>query len=170
MPPTLTPCLWFDNQAQEAAEFYTSVFKNSEITKLTYFGKEGYEIHGRPQGSVMTVEFTINGQPFTALNGGPVFTFNEAISLQIPCDTQEEADFYWEKLREGGDEKAQQCGWLKDKFGVSWQVFPKELNELVCDPNSEKSQRAMKAMLQMKKIDIEIIRKAYNGQTISHND
>lgn len=163
MPPTLTPCLWFDNQAQEAAEFYTSVFKNSEITKLTYFGKEGYEIHGRPQGSVMTVEFTINGQPFTALNGGPVFTFNEAISLQIPCDTQEEADFYWEKLREGGDEKAQQCGWLKDKFGVSWQIVPTLLNELANDPDTTKSQRVFKAMLAMKKLDIEALKQAYHG-------
>jgi predicted 3-demethylubiquinone-9 3-methyltransferase (glyoxalase superfamily) len=161
--PKITPCLWFDNQAEEAARFYTSIFKNSRIGKITRYGKEGFEIHGKPEGSVMTVEFEINGQPFTALNGGPIFKFNEAVSFQVICETQAEIDYYWEKLTPGGDEKAQQCGWLKDKYGLSWQVFPKVMTELVGDPYSEKSQRAMKAMLQMKKIDLEQLKRAYNG-------
>ena len=161
--PKITACLWFDNQAEEAVQFYTSIFKNSRIGRITRYGKEGYEIHGKPEGTVMTVEFEIDGQPFTALNGGPVFTFNEAISFQVNCETQEEVDYYWEKLSKGGNEKAQQCGWLKDKYGVSWQIIPKILSELVGDPDSEKSQKAMKAMLQMKKIDIETIKRAYEG-------
>ncbi len=163
--PTITPCLWFDNQAEEAARFYTSVFKNSTIGKISRYGKEGQEIHGRPEGSVMAVEFEINGQPFTALNGGPLFKFNEAVSFQVPCETEEELDYYWQKLSEGGDEKAQQCGWLKDKYGLSWQVFPKALPELVGDPQSEKSQRAMRAMMQMKKIDMAAIQRAYDGKS-----
>jgi predicted 3-demethylubiquinone-9 3-methyltransferase (glyoxalase superfamily) len=161
--PRITPCLWFDNQAEEAARFYTSIFKNSRIGKITRYGKEGFEIHGRPEGSVMTVELEINGQAFIALNGGPIFKFNESVSFQVPCETQEEVDYYWEKLTPGGDEKAQQCGWLKDKYGLSWQVFPKVMSELVGDPYSEKSQRAMKAMLQMKKIDLEQLKRAYDG-------
>jgi predicted 3-demethylubiquinone-9 3-methyltransferase (glyoxalase superfamily) len=161
--PTITPCLWFDNQAEAAVAFYTAIFKNSSIGRITRYGKEGFEIHGRPAGSVMTVEFELNGQAFTALNGGPVFTFNEAVSFQVQCETQAEVDFYWAKLTEGGDEQAQQCGWLKDKFGLSWQVFPGVLTEWLGDPDSEKSQRAMKAMLQMKKIDLEAIRQAYEG-------
>jgi predicted 3-demethylubiquinone-9 3-methyltransferase (glyoxalase superfamily) len=159
----ITPCLWFDNQAEEAVKFYTSIFKNSRIGKITRYGKEGFEIHGRPEGTVMTIEFEISGLAFTALNGGPIFKFNEAVSFQVPCETQEEVDYYWEKLTPGGDEKAQQCGWLKDKFGLSWQVFPKVMSELVGDPYSEKSQRAMKAMLQMKKIDIKKLKRAYDG-------
>jgi predicted 3-demethylubiquinone-9 3-methyltransferase (glyoxalase superfamily) len=161
--PTITPCLWFDNQAEAAVAFYTAIFKNSSIGRITRYGKEGFEIHGRPAGSVMTVEFELDGQAFTALNGGPVFTFNEAVSFQVQCETQAEVDFYWAKLTEGGDEQAQQCGWLKDKFGLSWQVFPGVLTEWLGDPDSEKSQRAMKAMLQMKKIDLEAIRQAYEG-------
>lgn len=160
---TITPCLWFDNQAEEAAAFYTAIFKNSRIGQVTRYGKEGFEIHGRPEGSTMTVEFELDGQAFTALNGGPVFKFNEAVSFQVICETQQEVDFYWERLSAGGDEAAQQCGWLKDRFGLSWQVFPRELPRLVGDPGSEKSQRAMKAMLQMKKIDLEGIRRAYEG-------
>jgi predicted 3-demethylubiquinone-9 3-methyltransferase (glyoxalase superfamily) len=160
---TITPCLWFDHQAEEAAAFYTAIFHNSRIGRITRFGKEGFEIHGRPEGTVMTVEFELNGQAFTALNGGPVFRFNEAVSFQVQCESQQELDFYWERLAVGGDEKAQQCGWLKDKFGLSWQVFPRILSEWVGDPGSEKSQRAMKAMLQMKKIDLEKIRQAYDG-------
>jgi predicted 3-demethylubiquinone-9 3-methyltransferase (glyoxalase superfamily) len=163
----ITPCLWFDNQAEEAANFYTSIFKNSKIGRIARYGKEGYEIHGRSEGTVMTVEFEIDGQAFTALNGGPIFKFNEAISFQVRCETQEEVDYYWEKLSEGGDKKAQQCGWLKDKYGMSWQVIPKVLSELLGDPDSEKSQRAMKAMLQMKKIDIGKIKRAYDGLSIS---
>lgn len=160
----ITPCLWFDNEAEEAAKFYISIFKNSKIGKITRYGKEGYEIHGRPEGTVMTVEFEIAGQTFTALNGGPIFRFNEAISFQVLCDTQEELDDYWEKLSEGGDKNAQQCGWLRDKYGLSWQVVPKILIELVGDPNSERSQRAMKTMLQMKKIDIQKLKRAYDGE------
>jgi predicted 3-demethylubiquinone-9 3-methyltransferase (glyoxalase superfamily) len=160
---TITPCLWFDHQAEEAAAFYTAIFHNSRIGRITRFGKEGFEIHGRPERTVMTVEFELNGQAFTALNGGLVFRFNEAVSFQVQCESQQELDFYWERLAVGGDEKAQQCGWLKDKFGLSWQVFPRILSEWVGDPGSEKSQRAMKAMLQMKKIDLEKIRQAYDG-------
>lgn len=162
--PKITLCLWFDNQAEEAARFYTSIFKNSRIGRIARYGKEGHEIHGMPEGTVMTVEFEIAGQTFTALNGGPIFQFNEAISLQVHCETQEEVDYYWEKLSAGGDEKAQQCGWLKDKYGLSWQIVPNVLIECLSDPDPEKSQRAMKAMLQMKKIDIAEIRRAHDGR------
>ena len=161
--PNISICLWFNNEAEMAAEFYTSIFNDSKINKISRYGEAGHEIHGRLAGSVMTVEFELKGQPFTALNGGPRFTFNEAISLQVPCDTQQEVDYYWDALREGGDENAQQCGWLKDKYGVSWQVFPKELGDLVGGSDYKKSELAMQAMLQMKKIDIEAIRRAYNG-------
>lgn len=161
--PKITPCLWFDNQAEEAVEFYTAIFKNSKILSTTRYGKAGHEVHGKAAGTVMTVAFELDGQPFTALNGGPIFRFNEAISFQVHCETQEEVDYYWEKLSEGGDEKAQQCGWLKDKYGVSWQVVPTALLEMINDPDAEKSQRATKAMLQMKKLDIEKLRRAYAG-------
>lgn len=157
----ITPSLWFDKEAEEAAKFYIAIFKNSRIGKISRYGKEGYEIHRMPEGTVMTVEFELEGQTFTALNGGPVFKFNEAVSFQVLCDTQNEIDYYWEKLSAGGDEKAQICGWLKDKFGLSWQIIPKMMGELLGDPASEKSQRAMKAMLQMKKIDIAALEKAY---------
>jgi predicted 3-demethylubiquinone-9 3-methyltransferase (glyoxalase superfamily) len=160
----ITPCLWFDNQAEEAANFYTSIFKNSKIGNFIRYGKEGYEIHGREAGTVLTVDFEIEGQRFTGLNGGPVFKFNEAISFVVNCKTQKEVDYYWEKLSHGGDERAQQCGWLKDKYGVSWQIVPSVLSKMVGDPASLKSQRAMKAMLQMKKIDIEGLKKAYEGR------
>jgi predicted 3-demethylubiquinone-9 3-methyltransferase (glyoxalase superfamily) len=159
----IAPCLWFDDQAEEAARFYTGIFKNSGIGRISRYGKAGYEIHRRPAGSVMTVEFELDGQALTALNGGPAFKFNEAISLQINCKTQEEVDYYWEKLGVGGDKKAQQCGWLKDKYGVSWQVVPTLLAEMVGDPDSQKSQRAMKVMLQMKKLDIAELKRAYAG-------
>src|SRR6266540_1944821 len=148
----ITPCLWFDDQAEEAAKFYISIFPNSRITDTSRYGEAGKEIHGRPAGSIMTVAFELEGHGFTALNGGPVFKFNEAISLQVNCDTQAEVDRYWEKLSAGGDEKAQQCGWLKDRYGVSWQIVPKILVELLKDPDMEKSQRVMTAMLKMKKI------------------
>jgi predicted 3-demethylubiquinone-9 3-methyltransferase (glyoxalase superfamily) len=161
----ISPCLWFDDQAEEAAKYYTGIFKNSRITHTTHYGEAGREIHGRPPGSVLTVEFELNGLPFTALNGGPVFKFNEALSLQIDCETQEEIDYYWEKLGAGGDKNAQQCGWLKDKYGVSWQVFPFTLNrELLGDPNDPKSQRAFAAMMEMKKIDIAGLKRAYEGK------
>ena len=157
----ISPCLWFDDQGEEAAKFYTSIFKDSKIGDVTRYGKEGYEIHGKEEGTVMTVEFEIEGQKFLALNGGPIFKFNEAISFQVYCETQEEVDYYWEKLSEGGDEKAQQCGWLKDKYGVSWQIVPTILMKMLKDKDSEKSQRVMKAMLQMHKLDISTLKKAY---------
>src|SRR4029078_12533339 len=142
-------------------KFYTEIFKNSRINKVSRYGKEGYEIHHRPEGSVMTVAFELDGQAFTALHGGPGFKLNEAISFQVDCATQEEVDYYWEKLSEGGDEKAQQCGWLKDKYGVSWQIVPTILMKMLKDKDSEKSQRVMKAMLQMHKLDISTLKKAY---------
>jgi predicted 3-demethylubiquinone-9 3-methyltransferase (glyoxalase superfamily) len=159
----ITPCLWFDDQGEEAARFYTGIFPHSRIVNITRYGEAGQEIHRKPAGSVLTVAFELDGQPFTALNGGPMFKFNEAISFQIHCDDQAEVDYYWSKLGEGGDERAQQCGWLKDKYGVSWQVIPKVLIEMLNDHLSEKSQRAMEAMLQMKKLDIAALQRAYAG-------
>jgi predicted 3-demethylubiquinone-9 3-methyltransferase (glyoxalase superfamily) len=156
----ITPCLWFDDQAEEAAEFYTAIFPNSKIVNISRYGEAGQEVHGKPPGSVMTVAFELAGQTFTALNGGPIFKFNEAISLQVDCETQEEVDNYWQKLSEGGDEKAQQCGWLKDKYGVSWQIVPRVLTEMLGDANTGKSQRVMTAMLKMKKIDISELKQA----------
>jgi predicted 3-demethylubiquinone-9 3-methyltransferase (glyoxalase superfamily) len=156
----ITPCLWFDNQAEEAAEFYTAIFHNSKIGNVSRYGEAGQEVHGKAPGTVMTVAFELDGQTFTALNGGPIFKFNEAISLQVDCETQEEVDYYWEKLSEGGDEKAQQCGWLKDKYGVSWQIVPRVLTEILSDADESKAQRAMTAMLQMKKIDINELKRA----------
>ncbi len=150
MKDHITICLWFDNQAEEAAGFYTSVFRNSKIENISRYRKEGFEVHGQNEGTVMTVNFRINGQSFTALNGGPVFKFNEAISLQIFCDTQEEIDYYWNKLTDGGEES--QCGWLKDKYGISWQVIPTLLPELLANP--EKASRVTEAFLKMKKFDI----------------
>jgi predicted 3-demethylubiquinone-9 3-methyltransferase (glyoxalase superfamily) len=154
----IAPCLWFDHQAEEAARFYVSVFRNSKIISVSHYGKAGYEIHRMPAGTVMTVAFELDGQHFTALNGGPVFKFNEAVSLQIFCKTQEEVDYYWSELSEGGDPRAQQCGWLKDKYGLSWQVVPTVLLDLMSNP--ETSERAMQAMLQMKKIDIAALEQA----------
>ncbi len=159
----ITPCLWFDDKAEEAAKFYASIFKDSKIGGVTRYGKEGYEIHGMKAGTVLTVDFEIEGQKFVALNGGPIFKFNEAISFQVSCETQEEVDYYWEKLSEGGERNAQQCGWLKDKYGVSWQVAPTVLPEMINHPDSDKSQRTMEAMLQMKKIDIDELKRAYAG-------
>ncbi len=160
----ITPCLWFDNQAEEAARFYTSVFRNSRIGRISRYGKEGHEIHGRPEGSVMTVEFEIDGHGFIALNGGPVFKFNEAISFQVHCETQEEVDYHWEKLSEDGDPSAQQCGWLKDKYGVSWQIVPTALIEMLLDKDVRRTERVMKAMLQMKKIEIAKLKQAYGEE------
>ena len=157
----ITPCLWFDGQAEEAAKLYTSVFKNSRITQVSHYGEAGREIHGQTPGTVLTVAFELDGQSFTALNGGPIFKFTEAISLQVTCRTQAEVDHYWNALAQGGDEKAQQCGWLKDKFGLSWQIIPTVLTELMADP--KKSERAMTAMLQMKKIDIAALERAATG-------
>jgi predicted 3-demethylubiquinone-9 3-methyltransferase (glyoxalase superfamily) len=160
----ITPCLWFDNQAEEAANFYTSIFKYSKIGNISRYGKEGYEVHGGEAGTVLTIDFEIEGQKYTALNGGPVFKFNEAISFVVQCKTQKEVDYYWEKLSEGGDERAQQCGWLKDKYGVSWQIVPVVLGEMLRDKDPGKSDRVMKSMLQMKKLDIEELKRAYKGE------
>jgi predicted 3-demethylubiquinone-9 3-methyltransferase (glyoxalase superfamily) len=150
----ITPCLWFDNQAEEAARFYVSIFKDSGIGTITRYGKEGFEIHGGREGSVMTVTFRLEGQEFTALNGGPHFKFTEAISFVVQCETQAEVDYYWDKLGKGGDVKAQQCGWLKDKYGVSWQIVPAKLLEMIATAEPRKSDRVMKALLQMKKLDL----------------
>jgi predicted 3-demethylubiquinone-9 3-methyltransferase (glyoxalase superfamily) len=154
----ITPCLWFDTQAEEAAKFYASVFKNSKIGKVSRYGKEGFEVHGKKAGTVMTVEFELEGQKFLALNGGPHFKFNEAVSFQVPCETQEEIGYFWSTLAKEGEEG--RCGWLKDKFGLSWQVFPRALPEMLGDTNSETAQRVMRSMLQMRKIDIAALRRA----------
>lgn len=154
MSQLIKPCLWFDSKAEEAANFYVSVFPNSSIGKISRYGKEGFEIHRQPEGSVMTVEFSLNGQDFMGLNGGPNFKFNEAVSLVINCKNQEEVDHYWNKLSEGGDPNAQVCGWLKDQFGLSWQVVPEVLPKLISDPDPVKAGKAMKAMMGMKKIII----------------
>jgi predicted 3-demethylubiquinone-9 3-methyltransferase (glyoxalase superfamily) len=153
----ITPCLWFDTQAEEAANYYTGIFPNSRITAMSRYGEAGHEIHGMPAGTVLTVEFELDGQGFTALNGGPVFNFNEAVSFQVNCDTQEEIDYFWDRLGAGGDEAARQCGWLKDKFGLSWQVVPSMMAELMSGPGSE---RVMTALLKMKKLDIAELRRA----------
>jgi predicted 3-demethylubiquinone-9 3-methyltransferase (glyoxalase superfamily) len=157
----ITPCLWFDSNAEEAVNFYSSIFKNSKIGNISRYGEAGYEIHGKPAGTVLTIEFELNGQAFTALNGGPIFRFNEAISFQVSCESQKELDYYWEKLSEGGDKKAQQCGWLKDKYGVSWQIVPTVLGKLLQDKDAKKSESVMKALLQMKKLDIKTLTQAY---------
>jgi predicted 3-demethylubiquinone-9 3-methyltransferase (glyoxalase superfamily) len=159
----ITPCLWFDSNAEEAVKFYTAIFKHSKIGNISRYGEAGREIHGKPAGTVLTVEFELDGQAFTALNGGPVFKINEAISFQVNCESQEELDYYWEKLAEGGDKKAQQCGWLKDKFGVSWQIVPTVLGKMLQDKDATKSERVMKALLQMRKLDISVLRQAYEG-------
>jgi predicted 3-demethylubiquinone-9 3-methyltransferase (glyoxalase superfamily) len=150
----ITPCLWFDTEGEEAAKFYTTVFSNSRIVDIARYGAAG----PRPEGTVMTVTFELDGQRFVALNGGPEFIFNEAISFQVSCATQEEVDYFWGKLSEGGQEGP--CGWLKDRYGVSWQIVPTALAELLSDPDPDKSQAAMKAMLGMHKIDIDAIRQA----------
>src|SRR5687768_7677543 len=147
----ITPCLWFDGNGEEAARCYTSIFRNSKIGKISRYGESAAQISGQSKGSVLTVEFELNGQPFTALNGGPMFKFNESISFQVYCDTQDELDHYWNKLSEGADPKAQQCGWLKDKFGASWQIVPTVLGELLSGPDPVKTEKVMKALLQMKK-------------------
>jgi predicted 3-demethylubiquinone-9 3-methyltransferase (glyoxalase superfamily) len=154
----IAPCLWFDSEAERAANHYVSVFKNSRLGRIARYGKEGFEVHGRPTGTVMTVEFELEGQPFVALNGGPHFKFDEAISFQVYCDTQEEIDYFWGKLGEGGNEGP--CGWLKDKFGLSWQVVPAILPELIGKGDNQKADRVMKALLQMKKLDIAALKAA----------
>jgi predicted 3-demethylubiquinone-9 3-methyltransferase (glyoxalase superfamily) len=158
----ILPCLWFDNQAEDAANFYCSIFKDSRIETISRYGKEGHEIHGRDAGSVMVVVFDLEGQRFVGLNGGPLFKFTEAVSFQVHCASQQEVDYYWGKLTEGGKEV--QCGWLKDKFGLSWQVVPTALIEMLMDKDPAKVARVTRAYLQMKKFDIEALRRAFDGK------
>lgn len=157
---SITPCLWFADHAEQAANCYTAIFPNSRIVTITRYGEAGHEIHGRPAGSVLTVEFELDGHPFTALNGGPLFTFNEAVSFQVVCETQKEIDFYWDKLGAGGDPKAQQCGWLKDKYGLSWQIVPAGMPEMFSERDPASADRVMTAMLKMKKLDIAALERA----------
>jgi predicted 3-demethylubiquinone-9 3-methyltransferase (glyoxalase superfamily) len=161
MPETITPSLWFDTEAEDAARFYASVFKDSRIVKVARFG-EGAP---RPAGTVMSVEFELDGQRFNAINGGPEFTFDEAVSFRINCEDQDDVDYYWERLTEGGEEG--RCGWLKDRFGLSWQVVPAGLERVLADPDPERSRRAMQAMLQMRKLDIVALRSAAATVTVS---
>ena len=166
MPITKTPivpCLWFDSQAEEAAAYYTGIFPNSEITAVTRYTEVGREFHGKERGTALTVEFSLDGQTMTALNGGPVFQFTEAISLQIMCDTQEEIDHFWDKLSAGGDPAAQRCGWLKDKFGLSWQVAPKSIVEMMVTPDAAKTGRMMTALFGMGKLDKATLEAAFAG-------
>jgi len=158
----INPCLWFDTEAEEAAKFYCSVFKNSRVVKINRYVNEGQEIHGKEAGSVMAVEFEIAGQKFAALNGGPHFKFTEAVSFQVHCEDQDEVDYFWKKLSAGGTEGP--CGWLKDKYGLSWQVVPEVLFEMLLDPYQKKAERVTKAFLQMKKFDIAALNRAYAGK------
>lgn len=158
----INPCLWFDTEAEDAAKFYCSVFKNSKLGTVSRYVDEGQEIHGKPAGSVMAVEFELEGQKFAALNGGPHFKFDEAISFQIACASQKEIDYFWSKLSEGGSEGP--CGWLKDKFGLSWQVVPSELYDMLVDQDREKVKRVTHAFLRMKKFDIAALKRAFVGK------
>jgi predicted 3-demethylubiquinone-9 3-methyltransferase (glyoxalase superfamily) len=158
----ITPCLWFDGQAEAAANFYTSVFPNSRITAVSRYGEAGREIHGQAPGTVLTIAFELDGIGFTALNGGPRFRFNEAISLQVNCDSQDEIDHYWSRLGDGGEPRAQQCGWLKDRFGLSWQVVPSSMARLLTSGGA-RAERVMTAVLGMKKIEIAELERAYEG-------
>lgn len=159
----IVPCLWFNKEAEEAARYYCSIFKTAELGTITRYGNEGKEIHGGKPGQVLTVEFSLNGQKFLALNGGDHFKFNEAISFQVMCESQAEVDHYWEKLSAGGPVQAQQCGWLKDKFGVSWQIVPTVLPTLLAGKDRAQADRVMKALLQMKKLDIAALQRAHSG-------
>jgi predicted 3-demethylubiquinone-9 3-methyltransferase (glyoxalase superfamily) len=159
----ITPCLWFDGQAEEAANYYVGIFRNSKIGKIARYSEAGQEVHGRPPGSAMIVEFELDGHTFTALNGGPHFKFNEAISLQVHCKDQAEVDYYWSKLSAGGDPEAQVCGWLKDKYGLSWQIVADKVTKMFDDHESEASKRAMTEMLKQKKPDIAAMQRAYDG-------
>jgi predicted 3-demethylubiquinone-9 3-methyltransferase (glyoxalase superfamily) len=154
-------CLWFDDQAEDAASFYTSIFADSAIGRITRFGREGFEIHGKPEGSAMTVDFTLNGMKFIALNGGPQFEFNEAISISITCETQEEIDHYWTRLSEGGEEGP--CGWLKDRFGISWQIVPRVLQQYLSDSDPARTARVSQVLYQSKKFEIAQLAAAYEG-------
>lgn len=156
----IQPCLWFDDQAEDAARFYTGIFPDSAIGTITRYTDVGQEHHGKPVGSVLTVAFTLAGQPFLALNGGPVFRFNEALSLQVLCETQDEVDHYWHHLSEGNPAAAMECGWLKDRFGLPWQVVPVRLTELLADPDAEVVRRVTRAMFAMQKMDIASLERA----------
>lgn len=158
----LVSCLWYDNEAEDAATFYCSVFKNSKMGKVTRYGKEGFAIHGQPEGKAMTVDFELEGNRFVALNGGPHFKFSEAVSFQILCDSQDEIDYFWSRLTADGGQESR-CGWLKDKFGLSWQVTPAALVDILASGDAAASQRATKAFLQMKKFDIEALLRAAKG-------
>jgi predicted 3-demethylubiquinone-9 3-methyltransferase (glyoxalase superfamily) len=160
MPLTFSTCLWFDRQAEEAATFYISIFPRSRIRRVTRYGEAGYEVHGRKAGTVLTVEFELDGHAFIALNGGPLFTFNQAVSIVVNCKTQREINRYWARLSKGGPRNAQQCGWLKDKFGLSWQVVPAVLDAMIGDPNPARAGRVMEALLKMRKLDLRKLRKA----------
>jgi predicted 3-demethylubiquinone-9 3-methyltransferase (glyoxalase superfamily) len=160
----ISPFLWFNRQAEEAANFYTSIFPNSRITELARYPDYGQEFHGATAGTVMTVAFELDGRSFIAFNGGPVFRFNESISMTVYCDNQEELDHHWERLGEGGDEAARQCGWLKDKYGLSWQIVPRVLPEMLVDPDPERAKRAFAAMMDMRKLDIAALKRAQAGQ------
>jgi len=157
---SINPCLWFNSEAEDAAKFYTSVFKNSKVLGISRYTEAGKELHGKPIGSVMTVEFELNGQAYTALNGGPIFKFNEAVSFQVMCESQDEIDYYWDQLSASGDPTAQACGWLKDKFGLSWQIVPTDFMKLANDPDQSRFQRAMQVMFGMKKLDIATLMRA----------
>lgn len=156
----ITPFLWFDGRAEEAVNFYVSVFRNSRIVSMSRYGEAGQDLHGQKPGTVMNVEFEIEGQSFIALNGGPHFRFNPAISFVIHCGSQAEVDYYWDRLADGGDAKAQQCGWLSDRYGVSWQVIPEQLPRLLSDPEPGRADRVMNAMLKMQKLDIDALQRA----------
>jgi len=160
--PRIAPCLWFDTQAEQAAKFYTAIFENSRINKISRYTEAGRDVHGKKAGSVLTVEFELEGQTFTAFNGGPLFKFNEAVSFQIMCEGQAEVDYFWQRLSDGGQEG--QCGWLKDKFGVSWQVVPQVLPQMLSDADSSKRERAMGALMAMKKFDVAALQRAFVGQ------
>jgi predicted 3-demethylubiquinone-9 3-methyltransferase (glyoxalase superfamily) len=159
----ITPCLWFDTEAEDAAKFYCSIFKNSKITEVSRFPEAGQDVHGKPAGSVMVAAFELEGQPFVALNGGPQFKFDEAVSFQVPCESQAEVDYYWAALTEDGGQEGP-CGWLKDKFGLSWQVFPAAVPKMLMDPDRAKAARVMNAFMKMKKFDLAAIERAYEGQ------
>ncbi|HJV66881.1 MAG TPA: VOC family protein [Geomonas sp.] len=163
----ITPFLWFNNNAEEAVNFYTSVFKNSQVVMTTRYSSEAAEVSGMPKGSVMTVAFELAGQRFVALNGGPQFQFSEAVSFVVNCESQAEIDYYWEKLSEGGDPKAQMCGWLKDRYGLSWQIVPANLGELLTDADPKKAASVMKALIRMKKLDMDALQKAKGGSRLA---
>ncbi len=159
----ITPCLWFNRNAKEAVNFYTSVFKNSKITNVTYYTESSSKASGMPVGSILTINFKLNGQEYVALNGGPIFKFTEAVSLMVECKDQKEIDYYWNKLSKGGDKKAQACGWLKDKYGLSWQIFPSIMTKVLKDKNQKRQDKVMEVMCQMKKLNVKALEKAYRS-------